>query len=175
AVFGAAAGELGVDAPGPYQVAVLVVVVGTVGVERVGSATGPSASTSHRGNRLDQRDELGDVVAVATGQRHRQRDTATLADHMVLRSVPGPIDWAGTGFRPPFNARTWEPSAAARDQSISPAALSLASSNSCSRGHTPASVQSRSRRQQVMPEPYPSSCGKNSHGMPVYSTNKMPY
>src|SRR5690606_1827469 len=85
------------------------------------------------------------------------------------------IDWAGTGFRPPFNARTWEPSAAARDQSISPAALSLASSNSCSRGHTPASVQSRSRRQQVMPEPYPSSCGKNSHGMPVYSTNKMPY
>jgi hypothetical protein len=28
--------------------------------------------------------------------------------------------------------------------------------------HTPAWCQSRSRRQQVIPDPYPSSCGKNS-------------
>jgi hypothetical protein len=36
-------------------------------------------------------------------------------------------------------------------------------------------VQSRRRRQQVIPEPNPSSCSKNSHGIPVYSTNKMPH
>jgi DNA-binding beta-propeller fold protein YncE len=27
---------------------------------------------------------------------------------------------------------------------------------------------------RVLPEPNPSSCGRNSHGMPVYRTNKMP-
>jgi hypothetical protein len=52
--------------------------------------------------------------------------------------------------------------------------VSSASSSSCSCCHTPASCQSRSRRQQVIPDPNPSSCGKNSHGIPMYSTNKMP-
>src|SRR6185503_5710422 len=41
--------------------------------------------------------------------------------------------------------------------------------------HTPASFQSRSRRQQVIPEPKPSSWGKNRHGIPVYSTNRIPH
>jgi len=51
---------------------------------------------------------------------------------------------------------------------------SSASSASCSCCQTPASCQSRSRRQQVIPDPKPSSCGRNSQGIPVYSTNKMP-
>jgi hypothetical protein len=40
--------------------------------------------------------------------------------------------------------------------------------------HTPASCQSRSRRQQVMPHPQPISWGKSSQGMPVRRTNRMP-
>lgn len=31
------------------------------------------------------------------------------------------------------------------------------------------------RRQQVIPEPKPSSCGRNSHRIPVYSTNRIPH
>src|SRR4051812_49882905 len=38
----------------------------------------------------------------------------------------------------------------------------------------PASCQSLSRRQQVMPEPQPISCGSISQGMPLFSTNRMP-
>ena len=44
----------------------------------------------------------------------------------------------------------------------------------CSFCQTPLALQSRSRRQQVMPLPYPRDCGRSSHGMPVCSTNKMP-
>jgi hypothetical protein len=38
----------------------------------------------------------------------------------------------------------------------------------------PASCQSRNRRQQVMPEPQPSSCDSISHGMPLRSAKRIP-
>jgi len=38
----------------------------------------------------------------------------------------------------------------------------------------PHSCQSRSRRQQVMPEPHPISCGSISQGIPLRRTNTMP-
>ena len=60
-------------------------------------------------------------------------------------------------FGPPFMARKCEQSITARDQSSAPAACSSASMFSCSRVQTPALFQCRSRRQQVMPEPNPSS------------------
>lgn len=40
--------------------------------------------------------------------------------------------------------------------------------------HTPARLQSRSRRQHVMPLPQPNSWGSCSHWMPVLSTKRMP-
>ncbi len=58
----------------------------------------------------------------------------------------------------------------ARDR-LAPADRSSAGSSSRRRCPTPASLQSRSRRQQVIPDPKPSSCGRYHHGMPVYSTN----
>ena len=61
-----------------------------------------------------------------------------------------------------------------RDQSIRSARRSCASSKACKRSQTPASCQARSRRQQLMPEPQPSSLGSISQGMPLWSTNKIP-
>jgi protein-S-isoprenylcysteine O-methyltransferase Ste14 len=63
----------------------------------------------------------------------------------------------------------------ARDQSSFPAACSSASSSSCSCCQTPAVFHSSRRRQHVMPEPNPSSCGRNSRWMPVCSTKKIPH
>jgi hypothetical protein len=60
------------------------------------------------------------------------------------------------------------------DQPISPASLSLSSSSLCSFFHTPAFCQSLTRRQQVMPEPQPISCGSISHCKPDLSTKIMP-
>ena len=50
-----------------------------------------------------------------------------------------------------------------------------ASNSSCKRCHTPARFHSARRRQQVIPDPKPNSCGRNSHWRPVCSTNKIPH
>ena len=42
------------------------------------------------------------------------------------------------------------------------------------RSHTPPRCQSRTRRQHVIPDPQPSSCGSICQGMPLRRTNKMP-
>lgn len=85
------------------------------------------------------------------------------------------VDRAGAAFGPRRAARTWEESITARDQSSCFAARSLASSTTWSRSQTPASFQAASRRQHVMPEPKPSSCGRYSHWIPVCSTNRVPH
>src|SRR5205085_1764188 len=64
------------------------------------------------------------------------------------------------GLVAPPNARTCELSIAARDQSIRSASFSFANNSSCSWCQTPASCHSRNRRQQVIPEPQPISCGR---------------
>jgi hypothetical protein len=56
------------DPQGPYLLAVLVVVVAAVGVERDRSLSGPPSSAAYGRDGLEQGDELGDVVAVAAGQ-----------------------------------------------------------------------------------------------------------
>ena len=43
-----------------------------------------------------------------------------------------------------------------------------------SAAQTPATCQSRSRRQQLIPDPQPISAGSISQGRPDFSTNKMP-
>ena len=137
----------------PHLFTVLVVVVSAIGVESGRASTGTSTSSPHRRDRFDQGHELGDVVAVAAGQCHCQRDAVPFGDQMVFRAGSGTVDRARPGFGPPLSARTWEPSITARDQSNAPAALSSANNDSCNRCQTPAVCQSRNRRQQVMPEP----------------------
>jgi hypothetical protein len=73
AVGGAAAGDAWGDAAGAQQPPVLVVVVATVGEQLPRLASRPAASAADRRDGIQERDELGDVVAVAGGQRDRQR------------------------------------------------------------------------------------------------------
>ena len=167
AVFGAASGDDRRDTDCLDLFAVLVVVIGAVGEQRVRLSARATAAAPHRWERVDQRHELGDVVAVTAGQRHLQRDTVPFGDQVVFRAGSGTVDRARSGFGPPFIARTCEPSITARDQSNWPAAFNSASRFSCNVTQTPASFQWCSRRQQVIPDPKPSSWGKNSHGMPV--------
>jgi hypothetical protein len=117
-------------------------------------------------SRISQRirSQLGDVVAVAAGQGGGERDAGGVGDQVTFAARPAPIDGASSGLGPPFNARIWEPSTAAREKSRAFALRSSARRTSWSRGHTPASVHSARRRRQVIPEPKPSSCGRCSQG-----------
>jgi hypothetical protein len=99
-------GDDRLDPGGSDLRAVLVVVIAAVGVERVRAAAWPSASAPYGRDRLDQGHELGDVVTVSAGQRHRQRDTVPFGDQMVLGAGAGTVDRTRPGFGPPLRART---------------------------------------------------------------------
>jgi hypothetical protein len=83
-----------------------------------------------------------------------------------------------TGFgpmsSPPRLARTLRLSTLARDHSITPSSPSEFSRVAWRRPQTPASYQSRSRRQQVDSLPQPSPVGRSRQGVPDRSTKMMP-
>jgi hypothetical protein len=155
AVRGAAAGDHGLDPAGAQQPAVLVVVIAAIGEQQVGLLAGPADLAGDRPGVqiVKQRQQLGNVVAVAAGQRDGQRDAGRVDQQMVLAASAGTINRGRPRQEPPKRARTCDPSTAARDQSIAPAALSFSSRRWCSASHTPACCQSRSRRHAVTPEP----------------------
>ncbi len=127
------------------RTAVLVVIVAAVAQHHVPPAPGPAAPAPHRRHRFEQRDELGDIVAVATGQGGGQRRSGGVGDQVVLAAGSA---LRSTGLRPvlepPFIDRMWEPSTAAPEKSRALALRSPARRTSCSRGHTSASGSSGS-------------------------------
>lgn len=77
-----------------------LVVIAAVGVQIPGAAQWPAALAADRRDGLDQRDQLGDVVAVAAGGDCRERDAVRLDDQMVLAAGLAPVHRGRTGGRP---------------------------------------------------------------------------
>jgi hypothetical protein len=92
AVRDAAAGDPRGDPAGAQLAAVDVVVVAAVGEQLPRSSPGPAASPPDRRNGVDQRDELGDVVAVAAGEADGEREAAGVADQVVLGARAPAVD-----------------------------------------------------------------------------------
>jgi hypothetical protein len=147
----AASRDQRLDAPLPQHAAVLVEIVAPVGIQAPGLAAGTSPPTPDRRDGVQQRQELGDVVPVAAGERDRERGSVTVDDQVVLGAGTGAVDGRGADVIPPLRPRTCDPSTEQSSRSSRPARRSSASRAVCRRGHTPASVQSRSRRQAVTP------------------------
>jgi hypothetical protein len=123
---------------------------------------------------VNQRQKLCDVVAVCTGQYHRKRDAIGVRYQMVFRPFLAAICWVWSCFCPPKTARTDDESTTAREKSIRSACRNLVSITRCILSHTPAFCHSCSRRQQVIPQPQPISCGRSSQPIPVFNTNNIP-
>ncbi len=92
AVRNPAAGDAWGDAAGAELAAVLVVVVAAVGEQLPRSPSGASAPAADRRHGVDQRNQLGDVVAVAAGEGDCERDAAGVADQMVLGTRAATVD-----------------------------------------------------------------------------------
>jgi hypothetical protein len=60
------------------------VVVAAVGHERRGPAPRPADPARERRHPVNERDQLGDVVAVAAGQADGQRDPLGVGEEVVL-------------------------------------------------------------------------------------------
>jgi hypothetical protein len=80
------AGDHGCDPERSQQPSVLVVVIAAVGQEPVGLLAWATLLAGHRScvEVFQQRDQLGDVVAVPTGQADREWDAAGVDQEMVL-------------------------------------------------------------------------------------------
>ena len=89
AVLALAASYLRFDPAAAQLAPVLVVVVAPVGGQALGPLSRPADPPTHRRDPLDERDQLGAVVAVAAGERPGERDPARVrvSDFLCVRAV----------------------------------------------------------------------------------------
>ncbi len=151
------------------------IVIALVGMQFVRPAPGPTATATYRWQRVDQLLENHRVMPVGARDAEDQWDALAVRDDVALAAEFAPVRGVGAGVVAPRGLATLAASMLARLKSSLPAPRNSPSNNRCRRCHTPAACQSRRRRQQVMPLPKPSSWGNSSQGMPVRSTNRMPF
>ncbi len=149
-------------------------IVATIGVDDAGLLKRSATNAANGWNRINERQQLRDVVGVRASQDRNERNAVGVYEDVVLGTGSRAIGGVRASFSPAPTARTDDESTAAYDRSIWPAARNLSSSNSCSWSHTPAFCQSLNRRQHVAPEPKPRRVGKWFQRIPVLNTNRMP-
>ena len=98
AVRAAATGDRAVDAPRTKLVTVLPGVIAAVGQQPVRTSLRPPGFALHRRHRIDQRDKLGHVVPVGSGDRDDQRDAATIGQQVAFGAALAAVRGVRTGF-----------------------------------------------------------------------------
>ncbi len=138
-------GDRSGDAGSMKRSTIPVVVACAVGIDPARLAQRSASTSPDTGNRLDQRQELGNVVAIRAGQDDCDRRTVGVDGDVVLGTGSRAIGGVRSCLWPAPTARTEEESMMTREKSMRSAARTLASKISCRRSHTPALCQSRSR------------------------------
>lgn len=172
--FEAPSGDAGLHLTTMARAAAATVVVGLVGMQLVRSASRTAALARNRRDSVEQVFEGHAVVDVGPGQDERERDAPAVGNQVTFGAGPAAIRGVRTCRGTPLFAAMDELSTQARLQSMRSASRSRRSNSRCRRSHTPAACQSRSRRQQVTPDPQRISAGSISQGIPVRRTKRMP-
>ena len=86
--------------------AMAVVVVAAVGGDPRRPPSRPADLAPHRWDAIDERDHLGDIVAVAACEPPGERDPRRVDEEVVLGAVSGSIDRARARLGAPFFACT---------------------------------------------------------------------
>ncbi len=106
AVLSLAAGDLRCDPALAKLAAPAVVVVAAVGADTLGPSPRPTDLAAHRRHPVEERDQLGAVVAVAARERPGERDPGRVDQEVLLRPVSGSINRARARLGAPFFACT---------------------------------------------------------------------
>ncbi len=148
-------------------------VISLVSVQLVRSAPGTSTPMPHGWHGIKGGCEHEAVMPIGSAQADPERCACPVDHNMALRARFAAIRRVRASGSAPFLAAMAQESSEARLQSSLSASARRSSRMRCRRVHTPAACQSRSRRQQVMPE-QPISAGSTSQGMPERRTKRMP-
>ena len=170
----AAARDPGLDAAAGQGPAAAAVIIGLVGMQLGRSLTGSAPRLPDRRHGIDRLLHHHGVVPVGCGQANRERDAVGIGEDVALRARLAPIGRVWPRLRAPLFAATDALSRTARRKSMALRRPKRSRTARWRRPQTPASCQSRRRRQHVMPDPQPISWGCISHGIPDCSTKRMP-
>jgi hypothetical protein len=110
--------------------------------------------------------------AVAAGEGCGERDAGGAGDQVMLTARSAPVDGASSSLGAPLT-----PGCGSRrpPPGRSPGRLHCGVRQGGPRAAGAIPRLRSTRRQQVMPEPKPSSCGRCSQAIPVCSTNRIPW
>lgn len=173
-MFGVSFGENGIDVFCPELLSMWFGIVAPVALDGVGLLARTTRLSPDRGDRLDERNQLGDIMSIGRGENRGERNALRIRDDVVFRSHFRSIRGVRARLAPPKTARTDPESTTALDQSIWSASRSLPRRMWWSLSHTPASCHALRYRQQLIPDPHPISLGSISHGIPLRSTKRIP-
>lgn len=148
--------------------------ISPIALHQIRSLTRSTCFAGHCWNRQQQRFELPTVMHVGSSDLGAQWNALGIGAKMMFAACFAAVRRIGPRLKPPKTARTLLESTTARDQSRRLARCKRRSNSRWSLSHTPRRCQSRNRRQQVMPLPQPSSCGRSCQAMPLLSTKRMP-
>ena len=104
AVLGLAARDHRLDATRPELAAMALGVIAAVGNESLRTPPRPADTAAHCRDGVDEREQLGDVVAVAASEPPGQWQPGAVGQEMVLGARTAPVDRARTRFGAPFFA-----------------------------------------------------------------------
>jgi hypothetical protein len=118
AVFRIATSQVWFDSSLSEFLSMRLRIVRSIRVQGFRSLLGMTGFARHRRNAVHQGQQLGDVVAVRSGQCGVQGNPLRISQHVMLTARFAAIRRVWIRFSPPPTARTEELSAVARDQSI---------------------------------------------------------
>lgn len=174
AALDAAPGDPWLDSTPAQCPTALREIVAFIGMQLGRSPLRSADAVVDRRHRVDQLFEEAAVVDIGRGEPDGERDTPGVGDEGALAAGSAAIGRIGASLRAPLLAGTDALSTQARLQSIALARPNRSSSTRWSLSQMPAACQACSRRQHVIPEPQPISCGSISQGKPLLSTKMMP-
>jgi hypothetical protein len=105
-VFGLAPGDDRPDSQLPELAPVAVVVVAAVADELGGPSARPADEAAHGRDPVEERDQLGDVVAVAACEREGEWDPALVDDRVMFGAQPSAVNRARARLGVPLFACT---------------------------------------------------------------------
>jgi len=174
AMFGVPAGQEGLDAPFPKTFANPFGIVGPVSECLAGSLAWTANLSAYGRYLIHQVQRFLGIMPIGSGDSNHEWMAFSICEKVTFGAFFSLICGIRTRLGPPKRALTFDPSITTRSRLIFPLRRSSVSKTPWIFFQTPTFCQSRSRRQQVIPDPQPNSGGSISQGIPLLRTNKMP-